>query len=173
MSGVNHPASSKLPALFAPVTYDLNIQKKIAEQAVLTLIDIPRLRCQGWPEKDCDIWINGFQDLWEDTIFGIAPLLKNSTFHHEKEWRVIQCVFEEDISNLQFRQNASRLTRYLPIDFPNPADPASSLLPIEAIQIGPRSDYDVTAKSLELMLQTFGYPKGSINIMKSVSSYRY
>lgn len=85
----------------------------------------------------------------------VVSAVKHHKFEFEHERRIVTKLFEGEHGALQFRQKSTLLARHLPIDLlPNVDD---TLLPIEAIVVGPGPAQKVTQIAVSDLLFQNGY----------------
>ena len=166
-------AYSKSGAAFlTPVTYDLNVQRQVADDVVnatLSLFDDAKTRRGA---ADMAAWITEFLRVWADAAAYVAPLLKHPAFQAENEWRVIRRLSQPDIPKLKYRQRSSMLSRQLPLTFEPPVAGQRPKLPIAEIMVGPARHKASSRITVGDMLRTIGYPDGKVTVTISEVPYR-
>jgi hypothetical protein len=84
-------------------------------------------------------WAKEFFAEWDEHIYRLAPMIKDSGFRDEAEVRIVHELFTNEMSQVQIRQKRSLLARYIALSFapqtwvgkPGPK------LPVVGIVIGP------------------------------------
>jgi hypothetical protein len=152
--------------LLVPVNYDrathLLLVKAVTAATVQFFLDgLSAGRERG-------AWAQAFLMEWVNNITYLAPILKDPAFHAEKEWRLILRLRPEDIENMKYRQKPAMMSRHLPLAFPPPGQPASKLLPISEIMVGPSRHKEISRVTVANMLRTHAYPDDQRTV--SVSS---
>ena len=105
-----------------------------------------------------EIWADEFIAEWGGLIGQLAPMLKDSGFSGEKEYRIVHQLHLSEMSHLQFRQKATLMSRHLPLVFPlvGAATP-SRVLPIIEVMVGPSRHKEITRVSVDAFMRQRGY----------------
>lgn len=105
-----------------------------------------------------------FKEFYID-LLNIAPLIKNSYFHEEREWRIITNPLDVDnnLINIEHREGKYSIIPYTRLEFSENIDS-----PIEEIIVGPTNNQELSVKSVESLLR-----ENKINAKVTVSDLPY
>ena len=110
------------------------------------------------------LWAREFFTAWDEWIYKIAPLAKDSKWQSESEYRIVHELKLADFSKVRFSQKQTMLSRYIALDFPCWVKERVSRLPIASFMIGPKGHPSITAVSVRLLLDQMGYINVPIEI---------
>src|SRR6202007_1793970 len=84
-----------------------------------------------------DGWATEFLNAWQQLVAQLAPMVKDPGFRGENEYRVIHNLQVDELSQLQFRQKQTLMSRPLPLVYPPTNHPTpSQKLPIVGVMVG-------------------------------------
>jgi hypothetical protein len=95
-------------------------------------------------------WADSFLKAWGDHIIHLAPVLKDSAFEKELEWRLICSLSSDDVKKIEIQQRSTLISRHLPLSF-------GEKLPIREAVIGPCRHPSVSLVSVGTYLRARGY----------------
>jgi len=84
----------------------------------------------------------------------VAPLIKDSSFFEEREWRMVWMPSAENITRVEYRAGRAMLIPYVPIRL----GAAGSAIPIGEIIIGPTPHQYLAMNALTGFLQRYSIP---------------
>jgi DUF2971 family protein len=155
--------SYSVPAIggyLAGVCYKPAVHTEIARAVTLETLRFFKQGLLARPGVDRGAWAEVFLPEWRNYVSLLAPIIKQSGFAAENEWRIIHGLDANDFSDLKFRQRGSMLVRHLPLKlrFP-PETMAAPLLPISSVRVGPSRHQAVSKISVGDLLRGKGYDK--------------
>lgn len=109
-------------------------------------------------------WGQEFFDAWDEWVYKLAPLAKDSKWSGEQEFRIVHELKVSEFPMVRFAQKRTMLARYLVLDFPCWVKRRAALLPIAKIIIGPGNHPAFTRVSAKLLLEQMGYPDLPVEI---------
>jgi len=140
----------------APVRYTEQDHKAIVKDVANTTLKFFREGLQRRPGADRQKWTDSFLTAWRDHIVYVAPVLKDSSFQDEREWRLIVNLRDEDLTRVEIQQRSSLISRHLPLSF-------GDKLPIREVVVGPCRHPSVSLVSVGTYLRARGYPVNELN----------
>lgn len=154
----------KRHAFLRKIIYDSEIQNEIISNSITHIIEeAKRVEEQllnngglptGWPLQAALEAVN--------ILIDINMSFKNAVFEEEKEWRLIEVIDPNRLSELlQFRDINERLTPYLSTVIYDEIE-GNNFCPISKIRIGPGIDEKRTRENLELFVKNIA--AGSKNV---------
>ena len=103
-------------------------------------------------------WEDEFLKEWDKWITQLAPMIKDSAFRNENEFRIIRQFTPPDLAKLRFRQKQSLMSLHLPLAFPPSFMTTQALLlPIVEVMVGPGRHKDQSRLGAEMLLRQRGY----------------
>jgi hypothetical protein len=146
------------------VVYDRAIQEKasreLAEATLQFFLDGLNAERLQDPEK----WAGEFFAAWDEWVYKLAPLAKDSKWKAENEFRLVHELKLSDSSQVRFKQRDTMLARYIPLATPAWVKRRAELLPIAKIFIGPGNHPAFTKVSVLLLLEQMGYPTLPVDV---------
>lgn len=127
--------------------------KKIATAT----LDFYREGLTGERLENPEEWGKLFFNAWDEWVYKLAPLAKDSKWHSENEFRLVHELKSSEFSDVQFSQKPKMLARYLSLDTPAWVKRRAKLLPIAKVWIGPGNHPAFTKISVQLLLEQMGY----------------
>ena len=102
------------------------------------------------PGGDRKRWADNFLETWREQVIYFAPILKDSAFEQEREWRLIYSLSPEKIDQIEIKQRSTLISRHLPLSF-------GDKLPIREVVVGPCRHPSVSLVSVGTYLRARGY----------------
>lgn len=102
------------------------------------------------------------------TFLRVAPVLKDSHFREEQEWRIISTPQKSTHTNFDVVMAGSRLLPIFSLEFPASEEGECDVLGL--LRIGPTADADLTSNALFTLLTKRGYT--GYSIQRSMIPYR-
>jgi hypothetical protein len=103
-------------------------------------------------------WMDEFLHAWEPLVSQLAPMVKDPAFRSENEYRIVHNLQVDELSQLQFRQKQTLMSRHLPLVFPPINHPTpSQKLPIVEVMVGPSRHKEISRISVDALLRQKGY----------------
>lgn len=151
--------------------YD-NAEKKVVVSKFLDIAVAKILKDREVkPTTEAEHWSNGYAI--ENSIFRFAPILKDSSFADEKEWRIISAPLSCKTEGFDYRQGSSMIIPYykLPLIV---ANNQSHIKPIDKIYIGPTPNKEQSLISVRGLLLSSGWMnvRNRIEFISSSVPYR-
>jgi hypothetical protein len=113
--------------------YDRQAKSDLAEQVINTIISTAESNGESSELHPCQSYHGIFREI-EPELLRIATLVKDDSFHEEKEWRVVSPVFSNYIEPpIKFREGSSMLIPYMEL----PLGDSGQKIQIEEIFVGP------------------------------------
>jgi hypothetical protein len=138
------------PALLMPVTYVEDTKTGLAADIAKWTIQFFKRGLARRPGAEREKWAASFLPEWQNYVIYFAPILKDSAFKDEHEWRLILSLSEEDRPKLQIQQRRSLISTHLPLSF-------GDKLPIKRVVVGPCRHPRVSLVSVGSYLTARGY----------------
>jgi hypothetical protein len=145
--------------ILIPVSYEQTLNERFASDLAKATVNFFMSGLSARRGINREDWIPVFLREWGDQISYFEPLLKNSSFKAEGEWRIVRKLSNEDITHMEYVQKSSMLSRHVLLRFPPNESPVSKLLPIKEILVGPSRHKEVSKISVGDLLRTCGYPE--------------
>jgi hypothetical protein len=95
-------------------------------------------------------WAESFLEAWREQVIYFAPVLKDSAFVQEREWRLIYSLPHEKVEQIEIKQRSTLISRHLPLSF-------GDKLPIREVIVGPCRHPSVSLISVGTYLRAKGY----------------
>jgi hypothetical protein len=146
------------------VVYDREKQERAAKAIAEATL---RFYIEGLDEermKNPGVWASEFFEAWDEWVYKLAPLAKDSKWKTENEYRIVHELKVAEFPQVRFSQKKTMLARHLALDFPSWVIRRASLLPIAKIMIGPGNHPAFTKVSTKLLLDQMGYPNIPVEI---------
>jgi hypothetical protein len=138
------------------VEYDSNRHREGAGEIAEATLRFFRKGLDARQGTDPASWAHVFFPAWDNLLQWINPLVKDSAFKSENECRIVRRLQSGEHSNLIFRRKNALMARHLPLAF-QASDNESSKLPISEVLVGPSRYKEISRKSVEALLQKYGY----------------
>jgi len=140
------------------INYDSKVHKELAAEVVAATLKFYEEGLGGKNEVDIPAWDQEFMVAWESKITYLLPLVKDSGFHAENEYRILHPFIAEDLDRVVILQKAAMMTRHVPLTFPA----GGQRLPVEKVMVGPCRHPAVSGISVDTMLRKMGYGTGRV-----------
>lgn len=101
-------------------------------------------RCLSEPDADPDLALKCWY--FPARLARLAPVLKNSTFAEEREWRLVSR--PRAVTEMCFREGRSMVVPYVRFELREPADSY-----LKAVTVGPCPNVDLSIKSAAMLLR--------------------
>lgn len=141
--------------------YRVNYERPVHLEAAKQLADATlRFYLEGLtPERfqEPDKWAEDFLTAWDQWIYKLAPLVKDSTWRAENEFRLVHELKNSEFNQVRFRQKGNALCRYIPLQTRSWVPRRAPLLPIAKIMMSPGIDVETSIVSIRLLLDQLGY----------------
>jgi hypothetical protein len=172
VSDLGDPKRGTYYSIFlAPAIYDLNEKKKLAGMVLDFIIDqFPKDAVEMAPndiDKFAVDWLGNYLTL----ATMIAPVMKNSAFAQEREWRLIAMPIKR--SEIKYRNRGSLLTPYIEINLSGIVHHSGGKewpLPLRECWVGPSPHGDSNRFSARNMLGVNGFY--GVDMLLSQAPYR-
>jgi len=132
-----------------PVCYVENAQQGFAADIAKWTIDFFKHGFVG-ARTDRKQWADSFLLEWRGHIIWFAPILKDSAFANEHEWRLIVSLGGSDLPDVKIQQRQSLISRHLPLSF-------GLRVPLKSVMVGPSRNRNVSRISVGTVLEAKGY----------------
>lgn len=149
------PEAKKIGGYLVPVLYKPNEQKMLVKAVANATMGFFKDGLERRPNADRNKWTDSFLTVWRDHVIGFAPMLKDSSFYQEDEWRLICSLSLERLPELEIQQRSSLIARHWPISF-------GDALPIREVVVGPCRHPAVSRVSVGAYLQAKGYAVNNV-----------
>lgn len=159
-AGLNREPTSTLYR----VVYDRKKQEHAAKTIAEATLRFYREGLNEERMKNPDLWAREFFEAWDEWVYKLAPLAKDSKWKTESEYRIVHELKVSEFPHVRFSQKKTMLSRYLVLDFPCWVKRRASLLPIAKVMIGPGNHPAFTRVSAKLLLEQMGYPNLPVEI---------
>jgi hypothetical protein len=133
--------------------YDPDEQHKIMEELVNILIKAYNTISKN--KNKVPDWKNNLTAHFNTTFLRIAPVMKDTHFHEEKEWRLVTKSIPFTDINYHARITNNRVSQYYSIDFCLLNSGKFDFL--EYIVIGPTRDQRLISSAFKVLLDEYGY----------------
>jgi hypothetical protein len=149
--------------IVARVNYNQDEQKEVAANVANATIEFFKEGLYARQSGEIstawkDAWANEFLPVWETLVGRLAPMVKDSAFRNENEYRVIHELQAPEMPLLQFRQKQTMMSRHLPLVYPPPNHATSChQLPIAEVMVGPSRHKEISRISVDTLLRQKGY----------------
>ena len=140
-------------SIIAKVNYSRGLYEQLAAETAAALVEFFRKVVRDGRAETRETWAAEFPQAWDAYMGQIGPMVKDPTFAAEGEFRCIHELAAGEASRVEFRQKRTLLAWYLPLFFPPPGRPRSSLLSIMEVMVGPCRHSAVAKASIEMLLR--------------------
>jgi hypothetical protein len=145
-------------SLVVRVNYDMEQHKQVVRDVAAATLRFFREGLDDNRASSSEAWGDEFIAEWGGLIGQLAPMLKDSAFSAEKEYRIVHQLQVSEMSHLRFKQKETLMARHLPLVFPPPAAATPSrVLPIGEVIIGPSRHKEITRVSVDSFMRQRGY----------------
>ena len=151
-------------SLVARVNYDRQQHKAVTERVVDATIQFYREGIEKERAASPSEWASEFLPNWGNWVGQLAPMVKDSSFSAEKEYRFVHQLQQHEVGRIRFRQRATLMARHLPVSFPQPVRTRSPMLPIVKVQVGPTRHKSVTSIGVDTLLRQMGYGPNLVSV---------
>jgi len=158
--GLNREPNSSLYR----VVYEREKQERAAKAIVEATLSFYQQGLNEERLRDPERWGREFFEAWDEWVYKLAPLAKDSRWKTENEYRIVHELRVSEFPRVRFSQKKTMLSRYLALDFPCWVKRRSSLLPIAKVMIGPGNHPAFTRVGVKLLLEQMGYPDLPVEI---------
>jgi hypothetical protein len=139
------------------VNYDSALHQRIAEDAARLTLEYYLEGLVGDRAENPAQWGKEFFQAWDQAIYRLSPVVKNSAFNSEREYRMVHELQSYDMPSVRYQQKSNLLGRYMDLK-PNGWEGLSvPRFPIQKVMIGPGRHKGITKRSVESLLQQMGY----------------
>jgi hypothetical protein len=138
------------------INYDNQAHATYADKIAKATLDFYLEGLVGDRVNDPAQWANEFFELWDQSIYRLAPTVKDEGFSAEREYRLIHEAQSYDLPFIRYQQKASLLGRYMDIKTGGWEGLRVPRLPIQKIMIGPGWHKGITKRSVEGLLELMG-----------------
>ena len=129
--------------------YDSETKSHLAEQVINAIISTAELNGASPEFHPSQSYYGIFREI-EPELLRIAALVKDRSFHEEKEWRVVSQIFSNYIEPpIKFREGSSMLIPYIEM----PLAESGQKIQIEDIFVGPSPTMNLSVDSLSRYLR--------------------
>lgn len=149
------------------VNYDETLHRKIANDAAEATLRFYREGLVGDRLSDPDRWAKEFFEAWDQAIYRLAPVVKNSCFSSENEFRLVFELQSYGLPFVRFQQKQSLLGRYIDLKPYGWLGTRTPRLPLNKIIVGPGPHKGITTKAVEALLLQMGYTGVPVEMSKS------
>jgi hypothetical protein len=149
------------------VVYDRARQEKVSKESAEATLAYFLEGLQGERLQDPEKWAKEFFEAWDEWVYKLAPLAKDSRWKAENEFRLVHELKFSEFNQVRFRQRETMLARYLPLTTPVWVKRRTPLLPIAKIIIGPGINTAITRVSVALLLEQMGYPSVPVEVSRA------
>jgi hypothetical protein len=139
------------------VVYDRDKQLSATKKIAAATLDFYNEGLTGERLDDPTEWGSQFFKAWDEWVYKLAPLAKDTKWKSENEFRLVHELKLSEFPKVRFTQKATMLARYLPLDTPAWVKRRSPLLPLAKVRIGPGNHPAFTSISVRLLLEQMGY----------------
>jgi len=148
------------------VVYDKARQEKASKDLADATLAFYLEGLTGDRLQDPGKWAEEFFAAWDEWIYKLAPLAKDSVWSSENEFRLVHELDISELGKVRFRQRETTLARYIALTTPSWVKRRFPLLPIAKVLIGPQNHPAFTRVSVSLLLEQMGYPPVPIEVSK-------
>lgn len=141
-----HCAGSQNFNLF-PCLYDTNEQEKLIMQIIQDHINLFKTQKQNTRKHDSESLIEPISESFSVTLYNIAPIIKNSAFSEEEEWRIFSRPINKNNKNnknINFRVKNNLLIPYFNFSLRD----AQEQFTVTRIVVGPMPYQELAFNSL-------------------------
>jgi hypothetical protein len=143
------------------VVYDKEKQecaaKALAEAALRFYLD----GLKGERLKQPKSLAQEFFAAWDEWAYKLTPLVKDTSWKSESEFRIVHELTQVDLPLVRFAQKKTMLSRYLALTFSNCV---KNRMPIAKIIVGPGNHPAFTRTNAKLLLDQMGYSDVPVEI---------
>ena len=107
-------------------------------------------------------WKEEFLTFWDPFITRLAPMVKDSSFAAEQEYRIVHEFQRCELKDVTFVQKKTMMSRHLPLAFPRGIEAWVPRLPLERVIVGPCRHLEITRISVDTLLRKMGYGSGRV-----------
>jgi hypothetical protein len=118
------------------------------------------------PSRTEDKWTEEFLVPWNDWINRIAPVVKDSCFQEEQEFRIVHELDVTELGDIRFVQKETMLSRHLPLYFPAWLQTRYPILPLVTVKVGPGRQQALSAVSVKTLIKQMGYGDLEVTVSK-------
>jgi len=140
----------KTQGYLVPVRYRAQDQKAIVSDVAIATLKFFREGLARRNGADRQKWTDSFLNAWRDHVVYFAPILKDSSFEQEREWRLVVNLTAADVARIEIQQRSALISRHLPLSF-------GDQLPIREVVLGPCRHPLVSRISIGTYLRAQGY----------------
>jgi hypothetical protein len=151
-------------SLLYKVVYDRRLQERVSKELADATLTFFLEGLHGERLQDPDQWASEFFYAWDEWVYKLAPLAKDSKWKAENEFRIVHELKAAEFNQVQFRQRRTMLARYLALQTPAWVKRKIPLLPIAKILIGPGNHPAFTKVSALMLLDQLGYPNIPVEV---------
>lgn len=144
-------------SLVARINYDRELHVELASKAAEATLRFFREGLNARSGEDATNWPKEFVAEWFRLLGRLTPMLKDSAFKGENEYRIVHTYVTSEMRHLRFRQKQSMMSMHLSLSFPPTLDVSSQMLPILEAMVGPSRHKNVSCLSAQMLLQQNGY----------------
>jgi hypothetical protein len=148
------------------VVYDRARQEKVSMELAEATLAFYLEGLKGERLQDPGKWAEEFFLAWDEWIYKLAPLAKDTKWKAENEFRLVHELKFSEFSQVQFKQKETMLARFLALTTPAWVKRRTPLLPIAKIIIGPGTNTAFTRVSILLLLEQMGYSSVPVEISR-------
>jgi hypothetical protein len=148
------------------VLYDRTIQEKVSKEIANATVDFFQAGLVGERLQDPEKWAKEFFEAWDEWVYKLAPLAKDSKWRAESEFRLVHELKVQEFGQVRFKQRNTMLGRYIPLDTPSWLKRRKPLLPIAKVMVGPGNHPAFTSVSVRLLLDQIGYENVPVETTK-------
>jgi Protein of unknown function (DUF2971) len=139
------------------VNYDKIQHKTIAAEVAEATLRFYREGIEKKRADTAEVWAKEFLEEWINWINRLAPLVKDSCFKDEREFRLVHELNITEFHQIRFKQKETLLSRFLPIGFPAWLEIRAPFLPLVKVMVGPGRHQAITQISVHALLKQMGY----------------
>lgn len=151
--GLNREPNSSLYR----VVYDRQKQEKAARELAEATVKFYLEGLTADRLENPEQWMRDFLTAWDEWVYKLAPLAKDSKWSAENEYRLVHELRLAEFPLVRFKARGTVIARYIPLDTPSWMSRRAALLPIAKIWIGPGTHQQVSKVSIGLLLDQMGY----------------
>lgn len=139
------------------VNYDGDVHQRIVEETARLTLEYYREGLIGDRVNDPIKWGKDFFAAWDQAIYRLSPIAKDSGFSHEREYRLIHELQSYGMPFVRYQQKSNMLGRYMDLKPNGWHGLRIPRLPIQKVMVGPGRHKGITKKSVESLLHQMGY----------------
>jgi len=148
------------------VVYDREKQLQGIKEIAAATLRFYREGLNEERQKDPEKWAKAFFEAWDEWIYKLAPLAKDSKWRSENEFRLVHELKPSEFPHVRFAQKKTRLSRFMALDTNAWVKRRAPLLPIAKVWIGPGNHPSFTKISVQLLLEQMGYSNVPVEVTK-------